>query len=86
MVDHTVSATMAGPLCPMGAAMDHRTSSCGRRMAGPTEVSLFCGRLMAGRTFSCGRLTAGLKEVSPFQLNHPSVGARWLAPASSVGA
>ena len=46
--------------------MAGHTFSCGRQMASPTEVSLFCGRLMAGCTFSCGRLAAGLTEVSPF--------------------
>ena len=86
MDDRTVSAAMAG-----------LTMSCGRRDGWPHLLLWapngwthggfpFLWAPLDGCTFSCGRLKAGLTEVSPFRLNHPSVGAQWLAPASPVGA
>ena len=49
-------------------------------------LTMSCGRRWLTATSPVGALSAGLTEVSPFRLNHPSVGARWLAPASHVGA
>ena len=49
-------------------------------------LTMSCGRRWLTAPYPVGALTAGLTEVSPFRINHPSVGARWLAPASPVGA
>ena len=56
MVDLTVSAVMAGLTNVLWAPMAGPTFSCGRQMAGPTDIY------------------------------HSSVGAKWMAPPSTVGA